>query len=1025
AKPGEGGELPGHKVSDAIGKTRKSTPGVGLISPPPHHDIYSIEDLKQLIYDLKCSNPRSRVSVKLVSEVGVGIVASGVAKAKADHILISGHDGGTGASRWTSIKYAGLPWELGLAETHQTLVLNDLRGRVIVQTDGQIRTGRDVAIACLLGAEEWGFATTPLIALGCIMMRKCHLNTCPVGIATQDPELRKKFDGQPEHVINFFYYIAEECRQIMAKLGFRKINDMVGRTDKLKVNESLRNAKTANIDLTPILTPAFTLRPGVATHNVLKQDHKLYIRLDNKLIDESEPALTKRKKVEIDCEILNTDRALGTTLSNHISKKFGEHGLPDDTIHVRIKGSAGQSFGAFLASGVTLELEGDCNDYVGKGLSGGRIIVYPPKVSTFKSEENIIVGNVCLYGATSGQAFFRGIAAERFCVRNSGAIAVVEGVGDHGCEYMTGGRVLVLGPTGRNFAAGMSGGIAYVLDITQDFRTKCNKEMVDLETVNDPEEISFLRNLIEDHRHYTQSEVADRILKNFNQVLPLIVKIMPVDYKAVLEKQKRLAEEAQKKKEQPPLPQISVKKEAEPSVVDIEDSMVDEEAAKKRAETLDKVRGFMKYKRKVDNYRNPVKRIKDWKEINARLNDAQLKVQAARCMDCGVPFCQSDSGCPIGNIIPKWNDLSIECAIIDKGFEMGWIIPNPPAIRTGKKVAIIGSGPAGLAAADQLNKAGHTVTIYDRNDRFGGLLMYGIPNMKLDKKTVQRRIDLLAQEGIKFVANAHVGVNVDATKVRLENDALIVATGATWPRDLPIPNRNLDGIYFAMEYLQLNTQSLLDSNLQNGKYIDAKDKNVIVIGGGDTGCDCIGTAVRHGAKSVVNFELLPEPPAKRANDNPWPQFPRVFKVDYGHAEVQMQFGKDPREYCVLSKEFVSDGNGKVKDWSKDASGRWVMKEIPGTEQFFQADLVFLAMGFLGPEDKLLNSLGLKIDQRKNIETPKGRYSTAVPGVFAAGDCRRGQSLIVWGINEGRQAAREVDQYLMGNTILPVSGGIKQ
>ncbi|CAG8652359.1 15238_t:CDS:2, partial [Cetraspora pellucida] len=834
---------------------------------------------------------------------------------------------------------------------------------------------------------------------------------------------------------------------------------------------------TANIDLTPILTPAFTLRPGVATHNVLKQDHKLYIRLDNKLIDESEPALTKKQKVEIDCGILNTDRALGTTLSNHISKRYGEHGLSDGTIHVKIKGSAGQSFGAFLASGVTLELEGDANDYVGKGLSGGHLIVYPPKVSTFKSEENIIVGNVCLYGATSGKAFFRGIAAERFCVRNSGAVAVVEGVGDHGCEYMTGGRVVVLGSTGRNFAAGMSGGIAYVLDISQDFKTKCNTEMVDLETVNDPEEVSFLRGLIEDYRHYTKSEIADRVLKNFNQVLPRFVKIIPVDYKAVLEKQKRLAEEALKKKEQPPLSQTSVK--VEPSVVDIEDSMVDEEAAKKKSEILDKVRGFMKYKRKVDNYRNPLKRIKDWKEINARLNDSQLKVQAARCMDCGVPFCQSDSGCPIGNIIPKWNDLvfknqwldalnrlmmtnnfpeftgrvcpapcegacvlginelpvsikSIECAIIDKGFEMGWIVPNPPSIRTGKKVAIIGSGPAGLSAADQLNKAGHTVTIYDRNDRFGGLLMYGIPNMKLDKKTVQRRIDLLAQEGIKFVANAHVGVNVDAAKIRLENDALIVATGATWPRDLPIPNRNLDGIYFAMEYLQLNTQSLLDSNLQNGKYIDAKDKHVIVIGGGDTGCDCIGTAMRHGAKSIVNFELLPEPPTKRAVDNPWPQFPRVFKVDYGHAEVQMQSGKDPREYCVLSKEFVSDGNGKVKgintirvDWSKDGSGRWIMKEIPGTEQFFQADLVFLSMGFLGPEDKLLNSLGLKIDQRKNIETPKGRYSTAVPGVFAAGDCRRGQSLIVWGINEGRQAAREVDQYLMGNTILPVSGGIKQ
>ncbi|CAG8592547.1 16132_t:CDS:2, partial [Acaulospora morrowiae] len=909
--------------------TRKTVPGVGLISPPPHHDIYSIEDLKQLIYDLKCSNPRARVSVKLVSEVGVGIVAAGVAKAKADHILIAGHDGGTGASRWTSIKYAGLPWELGLAETHQTLVLNNLRGRVIVQTDGQIRTGRDVVIACLLGAEEWGFATTPLIAMGCIMMRKCHLNTCPVGIATQDPELRKKFEGQPEDVINFFYYIAEECRQIMAKLGFRTINEMVGRSDKLKVNESLRNPKTENIDLTPILTPAYTLRPGVATHNVSKQDHKLYVRLDNKLIDESELALTKKKPVEIDCNIINTDRTLGATLSFHISRRHGEKGLPDNTVHVKIKGSAGQSFGAFVTSGVTLELEGDANDYVGKGLSGGRLIVYPPKISTFKSEDNIIVGNVCLYGATNGQAFFRGIAAERFCVRNSGATAVVEGVGDHGCEYMTGGIVVILGSTGRNFAAGMSGGVAYILDLAEDFRGKCNPEMVDLETVNDSKEIAFLRGLIEDHRQYTGSEVADKILKNFNQVLPRFIKVMPTEYKAILEKQRIAAEEAKKIQiiEQPTQQQIAVKSK-EPSVVDIEDSMVDEEAAKKKLENLDKIRGFMKYKRKVDNYRNPLKRVKDWKEINARLSEADLKVQAARCMDCGVPFCQSDTGCPIGNIIPKWNELvfknqwldalnrlmmtnnfpeftgrvcpapcegacvlgineapvsikSIEAAIIDKGFEMGWIVPKPPSIRTGKKVAIIGSGPAGLAAADQLNKAGHTVTVYERNDRFGGLLMYGIPNMKLDKKIVQRRINLLSDEGIKFVANAHVGENVDASRVRSENDALIVATGATWPRDLKIPNRNVDGIHFAMEFLQLNTQSLLDSSLQDGRYISAKDKHVVVIGGGDTGTDCIATSLRHGAKSIVNFELLPQPPATRDKiANPWPTFPRTFKVDY-------------------------------------------------------------------------------------------------------------------------------------------------
>ncbi|KAJ3300990.1 glutamate synthase [NADH], partial [Blyttiomyces sp. JEL0837] len=907
AKPGEGGELPGYKVSEGIAKTRKSTPGVGLISPPPHHDIYSIEDLKQLIYDLKCSNPVARVSVKLVSEVGVGIVASGVAKAKADHILISGHDGGTGASRWTGIKYAGLPWELGLAETHQTLVLNDLRGRVVLQTDGQIKTGRDVAIACLLGAEEWGFATTPLIAMGCTMMRKCHLNTCPVGIATQDPELRKKFAGSPEDVINFFYYVAEELRSIMARLGFRSIDEMV----------------------------------GLATHNVMKQDHLLYKRLDNKMIEMAEASLKNRVPTTMNIDVVNTDRTLGATLAYQVSKLFGEQGLPHNTIHIKLKGSAGQSMGAFLSNGLTMELEGDANDYVGKGLSGGVIVVYPPKASPFKPEQNIIVGNVCLYGATAGRAFFSGIAAERFCVRNSGAIAVVEGVGDHGCEYMTGGRVVVLGSTGRNFAAGMSGGIAYVFDPEKVFKPKVNTEMVELDTVYEPEEVAFLKDLLEEHVKRTGSPLGDHVVKNFMKLLPSFVKVMPLDYKAVLVK----AKQAAAAKALPHPPPVVVHEKKEPQLVDLEDSVVDEGLAKKRSVAVDKVRGFMKYKRSTDPYRNPKKRIRDYKEINARLSPDDLKVQAARCMDCGVPFCQSDTGCPIGNIIPKWNDLvfkdqwkealdrllltnnfpeftgrvcpapcegacvlginelpvsikSIECAIIDKGFEEGWMIPNPPKFRTGKRIAIIGSGPAGLAAADQLNKAGHYVTVYDRNDRFGGLLMYGIPNMKLDKGIVQRRIDLMAAEGVLFVNNAHVGKSVDARTLKEQNDVLLLATGATWPRDLPIPNRNLDGIHFAMEFLQKNTKSLLDSELANGDYLSAKGKKVIVIGGGAT--------------SIVNFELLPQPPNTRASDNPWPQFPRVFKVDYGHAEVAVVHGKDPREFQILSKEFVSDGKGRVK-----------------------------------------------------------------------------------------------------------------
>lgn len=1742
AKPGEGGELPGHKVSKSIARTRHSTPGVGLISPPPHHDIYSIEDLKQLIYDLKCSSPRSRVSVKLVSETGVGIVASGVAKAKADHILISGHDGGTGASRWTGIKYAGLPWELGLAETHQTLVLNDLRGRVVVQTDGQLRTGRDVAIACLLGAEEWGFATTPLIALGCIMMRKCldpstivrtstgtkaiqdvnigdvllnenhlpvlclavddvqsrpmkeihyqefdsrekksfkctsdhvlpvraygttpsvsaqakgaqvywltrcertglerestalrlndaahhlykdlvdnqdevpteeqlhsyvdsrveahfhqgghgevdtafdevlrqiatqelknepglvrealhgavqdlldttpmavdaeddegddtmvmdigpepinvafrdlvlpsssvagsyrpsspftgnssrpssslahpvtdvqmgssppipqanhplahppsmlsnvlsstgsdamstqgdsvgdssrlalpvgtinrfeqiraslanncrcggirricrrfanleqatlvqnilkgdhhhiidpyivkdgdefrftvaqyeglcnaqakknhlklyraplvftphagsagvsvpldpwflgfwlgdgskngaivtssdlevkvwlhsyvdHLNstrpagarplhvaetlvkaegdpmngkeyfanvdtyqyrisgdlkkpgfqwnplldglrslgllgdkssgipdcymnadeptrlaviaglidsdgcyvkshntyrfaqmtlehkkivfdlralalscgisvtsvdeeivqgyhamlpegpqwicylgkgsikfqefllmprkrmnlskayythdarpftisnagvgpsrgiqvsggvfqlenglmvhnchcayyfypsfplfftvltkitvnTCPVGIATQDPELRRKFVGTPEHVINFFYYIANEMRAIMAKLGFRSINEMIGHAEVLKVREDLRTKKTANIDLSLILTPAHKLRPGVATFNVRKQDHRLYVRLDNKLISEAELTLDKGLQSRIECDIVNTDRAMGTSLSYHISKRYGEEGLPIDTVHVNIKGSAGQSFGAFLAPGVTLELEGDANDYVGKGLSGGRLIVYPPRSAVFKAEENILIGNVCLYGATSGTCFFRGVAAERFAVRNSGATAVVEGLGDHGCEYMTGGRILCLGSTGRNFAAGMSGGIAYVLDIHDDFLTKLNTEMVEAGPIEDKDEISYVRGLIEDHHHYTGSELAARILVDFNRALPRFIKVLPVDYKRVLQEEAAKAAEAKRAEFSiPVLPSATPKTEHKPAkLMDIEESIGDVESDKKKekkALVLDKTKGFMKYQRRSEKYRSATTRTKDWAELSQRLDEDELKYQAARCMDCGVPFCQSDTGCPISNIIPKWNELafagqwrdaldrllmtnnfpeftgrvcpapcegacvlginedpvgikSIECAIIDRGFEKGWMVPQPPKFRTGKKIAIIGSGPAGLAAADQLNKAGHLVTVYERADRLGGLLMYGIPNMKLDKRIVERRTNFMAAEGINFKTGVVVGEDVQLLDLKKENDAVIIATGATVARDLPIPGRNLEGIHFAMEFLHKNTKSLLDSELQDGSYISAKDKDVIVIGGGDTGNDCIGTSVRHGAKSVINFELLPQPPPARGRDNPWPQWPRIYRVDYGHTEVKQHMGKDPREFCIMSEDFVDDGTGKVKgintvrvDWTKDANGRWEMKKIEGSQQFFPADLVLLSMGFLGPEARVLGD-DIEKDARKNVKTPQGKYSTNIEGIFAAGDCRRGQSLIVW------------------------------
>jgi len=534
AKPGEGGQLPGHKVDEVIARLRHSIPGVGLISPPPHHDIYSIEDLAQLIYDLKNVNPQARIAVKLVAEVGVGTVAAGVSKAHADVVLISGDSGGTGASPLSSIKHAGIPWELGLAETQQVLLLNDLRSRIRVQTDGKLQTGRDVVIAALLGAEEFGFATTPLVAMGCIMMRKCHLNTCSVGIATQDPELRKHFQGQPGHVINFFFFIAEQVRQYMADLGFRTVDEMVGRVDMLDVRPAVDHWKARGIDLSAILySPPLPAR--VARHCVTKQDHGLAAALDHELIRQAQTAIESRVPVEIHLPIRNVHRTVGTMLSGDIARRYGAEGLPDDTIQVRLNGSAGQSFGAFLARGVTLTLEGDANDYTGKGLSGGRLVVHPPRNAGFAAEENILIGNVVLYGATSGEAFFNGMAGERFAVRNSGATAVVEGVGDHGCEYMTKGLVVVLGACGRNFAAGMSGGLAYVFDERLDFtERRCNRASVDLEAVIEPRDVEMLHGLITRHWELTASRRARWILDHWYEALPRFVKVFPREFKRVL-----------------------------------------------------------------------------------------------------------------------------------------------------------------------------------------------------------------------------------------------------------------------------------------------------------------------------------------------------------------------------------------------------------------------------------------------------------------------------------------------------------
>lgn len=556
AKPGEGGQLPGHKVSKYIAKIRHSVPGVGLISPPPHHDIYSIEDLAQLIHDLKNVNPKARVSVKLVSEVGVGTVAAGVSKAHADHVTISGHDGGTGASPLSSVKFAGSPWELGLAETQQTLVLNQLRSRICVQADGQMKTGRDVVVAALLGADEFGFATAPLVVQGCIMMRKCHLNTCPVGIATQDPELIKRFAGQPEHVINYFFFVAEEVREYMAQMGFRTFNEMIGRADMLDTRQGVEHWKAKGLDFSRVF-----YRPEVPAGTSIRwtdrQDHGLDKAIDHTLIASAQQALDRKEPVQISTSIRNLNRTFGAMLSGEVAKRYGHAGLPDDTIHIKVSGIAGQSFGAFLAHGISLELQGEANDYVGKGLSGGRIVIYPPTECPIQPEENIIVGNTVLYGAINGEAYFRGVAGERFAVRNSGATAVVEGVGDHGCEYMTGGTVVVLGQSGRNFAAGMSGGVAYVLDEAGDFEQRCNLAMVELEPI--PEEASLvdgddleshgkvdvkhlgtedavlLKNLIEKHAHYTGSSRAREILDRWSEMLPRFVKVMPMEYRRALQ----------------------------------------------------------------------------------------------------------------------------------------------------------------------------------------------------------------------------------------------------------------------------------------------------------------------------------------------------------------------------------------------------------------------------------------------------------------------------------------------------------
>ncbi|CAH8648520.1 unnamed protein product [Schistosoma margrebowiei] len=1142
AKPGEGGELPGYKVTEEIANTRYSVPGVGLISPPPHHDIYSIEDLAQLIYDLKAANPFAVVSVKLVSEIGVGIVAAGVAKARAAHITISGHDGGTGASSWTGIKHAGLPWELGIAETHQSLTSQQARSRVKLQVDGQIRTGRDVVIACILGADEFAMSTAPLIVLGCTMMRKCHLNTCPVGIATQDPVLRKKFAGSPEHVINYLFLLAEEVRQYLSRLGVSSLKEIVGRTEYLKHRKPCLTAKSQLLDMSRLM---IKMEPDEVHYGSLRQsdsvkdfrenpttlsfadllpaDRRLDIiilRAAHKLIDTPENVKLSPSEsvVYVTESISNSDRTVGTTLSYAISTSFAEKGLPHNRrIMVNVSGSAGQSLGAFLAHGVHIRLEGDGNDYVGKGLSGGKITIVPPKElleEGFKSEDNLIVGNVCLYGAIEGCLFLRGQAAERFCVRNSGATVVVEGVGDHGCEYMTGGRAVILGRTGRNFAAGMSGGLAFVYDplgLNGDFVKKCNMELIDLELMDSQNTYSgWLKEILVEFVKETDSQVGANILADWNKSINHFVLVFPRDYRNALAKLKT-STTVTDPKVQKTSPIVDSNKQKQTK--DIEDVIGDEPAEK-----LDKVRGFVKYARQKQNYRPVEERLKDWEEVYAlkQIREGLVK-QAARCMDCGVPFCQSYVGCPLGNLIPNWNDLvfkgdwhaahialaqtnnfpeftgrvcpapcegacvlginsdpvtikHIEGTIADKAWENGWLHPIPDENRmpTGKRIAIIGSGPSGLACADQLNKVGHDVIVIERRNLPGGLLRYGIPTMKLSREVLDRRLNLMKANGVKFELNTRVGndgqpseprdlnavcrdpadsENIwSARKLLDEFDAIVLCLGATWPRDLNIPGRQLQGIHFAMSFLERwqryqhkNKIKHTYFDLQNDKNFDcdsvatlAKGKRVVILGGGDTGVDCIATSVRQGAETIRVFEILPPPPINRdINENPWPEWPRIWRVDYGHSEVAVRINGDPRQFNTITKEFLDNGKGSVGGirttkvaWTKSSTGKWLMTEVPNSEETFECDLVLLAMGFMGPETTLIKEFELSLTSQSVIQVlPDKPYTTRIPKVYAAGDCRRGQSLVVHAINEGRLAARQVDLDLMGKTQLPGPGGI--
>jgi glutamate synthase (NADPH/NADH) len=926
----------------------------------------------------------------------------------------------------------------------------------------------------------------------------------------------------PEHVVNYLLLVAEDARNIMAKMGFRKMDDIVGRADTMTVNPT--SFCNSPLVLTKLLTPAFKLPDAgkigkIENRKLYEQDHSNICppgSVTYQLIELFADTLKtgKPSRVEVK-DMRNLERSCGTTLSHKVYQAFG-YTLPPMTAHAKLEGTSGQSFGAFAVKGMFLELEGDSQDYFGKGLSGAVLAVYPHRGclgNGFKAEENVIIGNVALYGGITGAAFIRGICAERFAVRNSGVWAVVEGAGDHCCEYMTGGRIVVLGKIGGNFAAGMSGGCAWIWDPKGVSYTQINPELVEVERLSVtgkhpcyPHAGDDLKELLEAHVKFTGSTVAGDILARWPSSMNEFLRVLPTDYKNALgktdkglsatvafrgwisagqempsdaKKQKTDKEPVAKSFTMPSLDLEDVKFER-PNIVD--------------PKTIKGNKGFVQYARHEIMKRDATERANDFLEVYDHKNEDQVKTQAARCMDCGTPFCHQSvtirSGCPLGNLIPEWNDLvkrgewyqafmrlretnnfpeftgrvcpapceaactlgiiddpvsikSAELMIVDKAYENGWMDPMPPPSRTGKRVAVIGSGPSGLAAADEMNKMGHTVTVYERSCRPGGLMMYGVPNMKTDKvHIVQRRTDIMAKEGVIFICgkDGNVGAEDGPTPDELlaKNDAVLLATGATIGRDLnQVPGRKFKGIHLAMEFLHGNTKSLLDSGAVDTTWrrtsaniskppIDAIGRHVVIIGGGDTGNDCIGTSVRHGAKSINNLELLPQPPPERAANTPWPHWPNKHRSDYGHEEAAKMIngGKDIRTFSVQTKEFIGDAMGNVVgikivdlSWASE-NGQMKMKEVAGTERTLPCDLVLLALGFLGPEASLAQKFGVTVE-RGNYKATFGKggepgcFRTSNPKVFAAGDCRRGQSLVVWGIAEGREAAVNIHEQMMG------------